>query len=171
MSFEMETLKRKPENEPVQELTDDDIREVFGDEPDFAQMIIEAKEFLDQNNPKEKENFKSENLVSAPTWKEELQTKISQVSSIEDLDVLTKEIVKKNRPRKLPKKKLVRVENFYQRHISGVAWMNNFIARTKPAAISRPYVERMLEIENKIKKMIEEDDLLGPQLLKDDASN
>jgi hypothetical protein len=110
----------------------------------------------------------TDKAISIPSWKQELQKKFDSVATIEDLDHLTKEIVKKNRPRKLPKKKLVRVENFYQRHISGLEWMNNFLNRTKADAISRPYVERMLEMEKQFKTMIENDELLGPQLAKDE---
>jgi hypothetical protein len=177
MSFNSEniTLKRKKEEEKI---TDEDIIEAFGDDDlEFAALLIESNKYMQQiDNAKpsvvplveEKMVSTSEIISETPLWKKELQSKIEKVSSIEDLDCLTKELVKKNRPKKQPKKKLVRVENFYQRHIGGLQWMTNFIERTKTDALSRPYVERMMQLELKFKQMIENDDLLGTQLAKDE---
>ena len=102
-----------------------------------------------------------------PTWKEELQRKLDGAETLEELDLLTKEIVKKNKQPKEPKKKLMRVQNFYLRHIQGVSWMKSFLERTKPTAVSRPFVERMLVLENQFKELIEKDELLGTHLEKD----
>lgn len=154
--------KRKREEKPFIELTDEELLESFHEDDNFAHLLMEGQKVI-----KQMEEGKLELLPPSPiqpAWKEELQKKIREVDSLEELDSLTRDIVKRNRPRKLPKKKLVRVENFYQRHIGGLAWMNNFLGRTKTEAVSRPYVERMLELEKKFQKMIEEDDLLGPQL-------
>lgn len=150
------------------------------EDEEYLKLLEEAKELLkDIPSPDEipakmqkveKPDTTEESPVSmiVPSWKEELQKKFDSLHTLEELDFLTKEIVKKNKPRKLPKKKLVRVENFYQRHCSGLTWMNNFLNRTKIDAVSRPYVERMLELENQFKKLIEEDELLGAQLTKED---
>jgi hypothetical protein len=173
---EISTKKRPAEQESSPELTDEDIYESFKEDAEFAQLLVEARHLLEKQ---EKETSVAVEQTQEPVvttnpskeenipWKTELQQKVANVKSIEELDLLTKEFVKKNRPRKLPKKKLVRVENFYLRHTSGLQWMNNFIGRTKTDAISRPYVERMLELEYEFKKRIEQDDLLGPQLKED----
>jgi glutamine synthetase adenylyltransferase len=198
MSFETEeiTIPKRKHEDII--LDDDTFEESMKkDEEDFLQLLQEAAELMknipspvkgsppkttvqvkeveeEQQTKKEipsseaSENSTPTSILVIPSWKQELQKKFDSVTTIEDLDHLTKELVKKNRPRKLPKKKLVRVENFYQRHISGLEWMNNFLNRTKTDAISRPYVERMLEMEKKFKTMIENDELLGPQLAKDE---
>jgi hypothetical protein len=167
---EISTKKRPSQEEASSDLTDEDILDNFKDDQEFAQLLIESNHLFEKQRQAE---LKEELGIFATTtplkedlmgWKTELQQKVANVKSIEELDLLTKEFVKKNRPRKLPKKKLVRVENFYLRHTSGLQWMNNFINRTKSDAISRPYVVRMLELENEFKKKIEEDELLGSQL-------
>jgi len=167
MSYHTEEIKsKKRELDLPEHLTEEDIYECFADDKEFAELLIGAQEQFKKLKEDVDVSSKEESPSPAvdPSWKIELQKKIQNATSIEDLDTITKEIVKKNRPRKLPKKKLVRVENFYLRHCSGLTWMNNFIGRTKADAISRPYVERMLQLENQFKKQIEEDDLLGPQL-------
>ena len=173
---EIATKKRTANEEASPELTDDDIMENFKEDGDFAKLLIEARQLMEKAVPSKEETSifattsTSEAAASkeeALPWKKELEQKVANVKSLEELDFITKEFVKKNRPRKLPKKKLVRVENFFIRHTSGLTWMNNFVGRTKSDAISRPYVERMLELEYEFKKRIEEDDLLGPQLKED----
>jgi hypothetical protein len=154
--------KRQRQEKLFIELTDEELMAEYREDSKFAQLLIEGQKVL-----KDMDEGKIDLLPASPiqpAWKEELQKKIQEMDSLEDLDGITREIVKKNKPRKLPKKKLVRVENFYQRHIGGLAWMQNFLSRTKTEAISRPYVERMLELEKKFQKFIEEDNLLGPQL-------
>lgn len=177
MSYHMEEIlvKKRPVEECVStELSDEDIMENFKDDLEFAQLLVDAKNHLQKNEIPTAAEEQEQTSVSAsttenlPNWKTELQQKVASVKTIEELDLLTREFVKKNRPRKLPKKKLVRVENFYLRHTSGLQWMNNFIGRTKTDAISRPYVERMLELEYQFKKTIEQDELLGPQLIKEE---
>ena len=171
---EISTKKRPSQEEASPELTDDDIMESFKDDAEFAKLLVEARQLMEKQATEKEQTSIFTSSTPAPlekdeilAWKSELQQKMAAVKTIEELDLLTKEFVKKNRPRKLPKKKLVRVENFYLRHTSGLTWMNNFIGRTKADAISRPYVERMLELEHEFKKRIEQDDLLGPQLKED----
>jgi hypothetical protein len=166
MSFESEPLlKRKREDKNFIELSNDELLEAFEQDQEFAEYLkskqAEAKEKFEQN----REEGKDEKPL--PSWKKELQMRLEKAETLEDVDSLTKELVKKNKPRKQPKKKLVRVDNFYQRHISGLQWMNNFLHRTKTDACSRPFVERMLELENQFKKIIEEDPLLGAHLEKE----
>jgi hypothetical protein len=170
---EIQTKKRPSEKEASPDITDADIMESFKDDEEFAILLVEARQLMEKQEASKEEKSIFSTTSSASTkeevlpWKTELQQKMADVKSIEELDLLTKEFVKKNRPRKLPKKKLVRVENFYIRHTSGLTWMNNFVGRTKTDAISRPYVERMLELEYEFRKRIEQDDLLGPQLKED----
>ena len=154
------------------ELTDEELLASFANDNEFVDLLRqkqqEAKEkFLSSEDSPETVEEQKSTTGSIPAWKDELQRKLAEAKTVEDLDVLTREIVKKNKAPKLPKKKLMRVENFYQRHIQGLQWMTTFLQRTKMTACSRPFVERMLELENQFKKQIENDDLLGPHLEKD----
>jgi hypothetical protein len=172
MSYHSEEIQSKKRELETDELCEEDIYDCFPEDKEFAALLIgcqnhykKIQQEKEQETPQEPTEKKEEAAPAIePPWKIELQKKIQSAQSLEDLDGITKEIVKKNRARKLPKKKLVRVENFYLRHCSGLTWMNNFIGRTKADAVSRPYVERMLQLENQFKKQIEEDELLGPQL-------
>jgi hypothetical protein len=175
MSFEFEPLhasKRKKEDSVREktfiELTDEELLASFADDAAFCELLRqkqqEAKEKYQENEAVQES---AQPPAATPAWKDELQRKLANAQTVEDLDLLTKEIVKKNKTPKKPKKKLMRVENFYQRHIQGLQWMNTFLERTKSTATSRPFVERMLELENEFKIRIENDDLLGPHLEKD----
>ena len=175
MNFESEPLpsfKRKKaestEEKSFIELTDEELLIAFADDASFVESLrqkqAEAKEKFGDFVEEEKT---VESPVAIPAWKDELQRKLADAQTLEDVDLLTKEIVKRNKAPKQPKKKLMRVENFYQRHIQGLQWMNTFLERTKSTALSRPFVERMLSLENEFKLRIENDDLLGPHLEKD----
>jgi hypothetical protein len=146
--------KRKHEDTFIAE---EDILKEFIDDTDFANLLIESQRFL-------KEGLPTANPDVSPLWKQEISEKLVGAKSIDDLNQITKEILKKNKVKKPADKKLVRVENFYQRHIGGIKWMENFLKRTKADAISKPYVQRMLEMEYQIKKMIEEDETLKNHL-------
>lgn len=143
------------------ELTDEELLASFADDTEFVNLLRNKQADAKEKFEEEKES------ISLPAWKLELQQKLAEAETVEELDLLTKELVKKNKPPKQPKKKLMRVENFYQRHIQGLHWMNTFLERTKPTALSRPFVERMLLLENEFKIRIENDDLLGLHLQKD----
>lgn len=164
MNFETEPLvtsKRKREDKEFIELTDEELLLAFADDVSFV-------ENLKQKQTEAKEKYEeSPTSVEIPAWKDELQKRLENAHTLEEVDLMTKEFVKKNKPRKEPKKKLMRVENFYQRHIGGLEWMNSFLQRTKSSACSRPFVERMLVLENQFKDAIEKDPLLGPHLEKD----
>lgn len=158
--MEQHPLKRKFEES---EIPEEEILREFSDDLDFANMLIQSQRNL-KTNVQDEIMCEVEAPSASPSWKQEVNEKIGSAKSLEEVNQIAKELLKKNKIKKPVDKKLVRVENFYQRHIQGIRWMENFLKRTKEDAISKPYVQRMLELEYKMKKMIEDDEVLKSHL-------